>query len=217
MVKLIYSPIASLDGHVEDEQGTFDWAAPDDEVHAFVNELERPIGTYLYGRRMYETMVFWETVSGGADQPAVIRDFAEIWRAAEKTVFSRTLQTVASARTHMSAPSTPTRFGASRKPRGADITIGGAELAGQAIARAWSTSYSCSSGRSLLVAASAHCPTTSASRSRDHANRAALRECPDRRAHALRDDRVVRPVDDRSQRPVVVEKDRRTTSPELPR
>ena len=117
MVKLIYSPIASLDGHVEDEQGTFDWAAPDDEVHAFVNELERPIGTYLYGRRMYETMVFWETVSGGADQPAVIRDFAEIWRAAEKTVFSRTLQTVASARTHMSAPSTPTRFGASRKPR----------------------------------------------------------------------------------------------------
>jgi hypothetical protein len=101
MVKLIFSPIASLDGYLEDERGKFDWAAPDDEVHAFVNDLERPIGTYLYGRRMYETMVSWETVSGGANQPAVIRDFAEIWRAAEKIVFSRTLQTVASARTHI--------------------------------------------------------------------------------------------------------------------
>jgi hypothetical protein len=100
MVKLIYSPIASLDGYVEDEQGKFDCAAPDDEVHAFVNELERPIGTFVYGRRMYETMVFWETVSG-ADQPAVVRAFAEIWRSAEKIVFSRTLQTVASARTHI--------------------------------------------------------------------------------------------------------------------
>jgi dihydrofolate reductase len=117
MVKLIYSPIASLDGYVEDEQGKFDWAAPDDEVHAFVNELERPIGTYLYGRRMYETMVFWETVSGGADQPAVIRDFAEIWRAAEKIVFSRALQTVATPGPTSSTPSTLTRFGASRKPR----------------------------------------------------------------------------------------------------
>src|SRR5438552_9098219 len=101
MVKLIYSAISSLDGYIEDGEGKFDWAAPDDEVHAFVNELERPIGTYLYGRRMYETMVFWETVSGGPDQPAVIRDFAEIWRAAEKIVFSRTLQTVASARTRI--------------------------------------------------------------------------------------------------------------------
>src|SRR5689334_21335749 len=111
MVKLIYSPIASLDGYVDDERGKFDWAAPDDEVHAFVNELERPIGTYLYGRRMYETMVFWETVSGGANQPAVIRDFAEIWRAGEKIVFSRTLQTVARPEPTSSAPSTPTRFG----------------------------------------------------------------------------------------------------------
>ena len=134
MVKLIYSPIASLDGHVEDEQGTFDWAAPDDDVHAFVNELERPIGTYLYGRRMYETMVFWETVSGGADQPAVIRDFAEIWRAAEKIVFSRTLQTVASARTHIERTFDPDAVRRLKETAGADITIGGAELAGQAIA-----------------------------------------------------------------------------------
>jgi dihydrofolate reductase len=134
MVKLIYSPIASLDGYVEDEQGKFDWAAPDDEVHAFVNELERPIGTYLYGRRMYETMVFWETVSGGADQPAVIRDFAEIWRAAEKIVFSRTLQTVASARTHIERTFDPGAVRRVKEATGADITIGGAELAGQAIA-----------------------------------------------------------------------------------
>src|SRR3954470_24905493 len=90
MAKLIYSAITSLDGYVEDGEGNFDWAAPGEEVHAFVNDLERPIGTYLYGRRMYETMVFWETVSIGGDQPAVIRDFAEIWRAAEKLVFSRT-------------------------------------------------------------------------------------------------------------------------------
>ena len=101
MAKLIYSPIASLDGYVEDEDGRFDWATPDEEVHAFVNDLERPIGTYLYGRRMYETMVFWETVSTSADQPAASRDFADIWRAAEKIVYSRTLQTLSSARTQL--------------------------------------------------------------------------------------------------------------------
>ena len=78
MATLIYSAITSLDGYVADEEGKFDWAAPDDEVHAFVKDLERPIGTYLYGRRMYETMVFWETVSTGVDQPPAIRDFAEI-------------------------------------------------------------------------------------------------------------------------------------------
>jgi dihydrofolate reductase len=103
-------------------------------VHAFVNELERPIGTHLYGRRMYETMVFWETVSGGADQPAVIRDFAEIWRAAEKIVFSRTLQTAASARTHIERSFDPDAVRRVKEAAGADITIGGAELAGQAIA-----------------------------------------------------------------------------------
>ncbi len=101
MPKLIYSALASLDGYVEDEEGNFDWAAPDGEVHAFVNDLERPIGTYLYGRRMYETMVFWEGVNTGTDQPAEMRDFAEIWRAAEKIVYSRILQTVSSARTRI--------------------------------------------------------------------------------------------------------------------
>src|SRR6202041_2303614 len=93
MPKLIYAAISSLDGYVEDEAGNFDWAAPDGEVHAFVNDLERPIGTYLYGRRMYETMAFWETAGAGTDQTAVSRDFAQIWRAAEKIVYSRSLET----------------------------------------------------------------------------------------------------------------------------
>src|ERR1700730_14613566 len=134
MTKLIYSAIASLDGYVEDEEGKFDWAAPDDEVHAFVNDLERPIGTYLYGRRMYETMVFWETASTGAGSPAVIRDFAEIWRAAEKIVYSRTLQTVSSARTRIERGFDPDAIRRLKETSRADITIGGTELAGQAIA-----------------------------------------------------------------------------------
>ena len=100
MSKLVYSAIASLDGYVADEQGNFDWAAPDEEVHAFVNELERPIGTYLYGRRMYETMVVWETLDL-AGEPDVVRDYAEIWRGTDKIVFSRTLTEPASARTRI--------------------------------------------------------------------------------------------------------------------
>jgi dihydrofolate reductase len=134
MAKLIYSAITSLDGYVEDAEGKFDWAAPDEEVHAFVNELEREIGTYLYGRRMYETMVFWETVGTGADQPAVIRDFAEIWRAAEKIVYSRTLQTVSSARTRIERDFDLDALRQLKETSAADITVGGAELAGQAIA-----------------------------------------------------------------------------------
>jgi dihydrofolate reductase len=133
MAKLIYAAIASLDGYVEDEEGRFDWAAPNDEVHAFVNDLERPIGTYLYGRRMYETMVFWETVSTEADEPAVFWDYAEIWRAAEKIVYSRALQTVSSARTRIEREFDPDAVRRLKQSSGADITIGGAELAGHAI------------------------------------------------------------------------------------
>src|ERR1035437_3540898 len=132
MAKLIYAAIASLDGYVEDEEGRFDWAAPDDEVHAFVNDLERPIGTHLYGRRMYETMVFWETVSTEADQPAVIRDFAGIWRAAEKIVYSRALQTVSSARTRIEREFDRDAVRRLKQSSGAGITVGGAELAGHA-------------------------------------------------------------------------------------
>jgi dihydrofolate reductase len=134
MPKLIYQAIASLDGYIEDEQGNFDWAAPDAEVHAFINDLERPIGTYLYGRRMYETMVFWETVSTGTDQPAVSRDFAEIWRAAEKVVYSRNLETVSSARTRIERDLDPDAVRRLKETSKADITIGGADLAGQALA-----------------------------------------------------------------------------------
>ena len=133
MAKLIYSAIASLDGYVEDEAGNFDWAAPDEEVHAFVNELERPIGTYLYGRRMYETMVFWETQGDGADQSAASRDFAGIWRAAEKIVYSRTLRTASSAKTRIERAFDIEAIRQLKEASGSDITIGGAELAGQAI------------------------------------------------------------------------------------
>jgi dihydrofolate reductase len=134
MAKLIYSAVASLDGYVEDANGTFDWAAPDDEVHAFVNDLERPVGTYLYGRRMYETMIFWETVSTEADEPAVFWDYAGIWRAAEKIVYSRTLETVSSARTQLERDFDHEAIRRRKETSPSDITVGGAELAGQAIA-----------------------------------------------------------------------------------
>jgi dihydrofolate reductase len=134
MAKLIYSALASLDGYVEDKQGKFDWAAPDAEVHAFVNDLERPIGTYLYGRRMYETMVYWETVSTEDDEPAVFLDYAGIWRAAEKIVYSRTLQTVSSARTRIEPDFDAAAIRRFKESSGPDTTIGGAELAGEALA-----------------------------------------------------------------------------------
>ena len=132
MAKLIYSAIASLDGYVEDEQGNFDWAAPDEEVHRFVNELERPIGTYLYGRRMYETMLYWETVSTNGERSEASRDFAELWRAAEKVVYSRTLQTVSSAKTRIEREFDPDAIRRLKESSPSDLTIGGAELAGQA-------------------------------------------------------------------------------------
>jgi dihydrofolate reductase len=131
MAKLIYAAIASLDGYVEDEQGTFDWAAPDEEVHAFVNDLERPFGTYLYGRRMYETMVYWETDD---DQAAVARDYGEIWRAADKVVYSRTLQTVSSEKTRIERVLDASAIRRMKDSSRSDISIGGAELAGRAIA-----------------------------------------------------------------------------------
>ena len=131
MAKLIYSAIASLDGYVEDEHGRFDWAAPDEEVHAFVNDLERPLATHLYGRRMYETMVYWET---GGDDAAVTQDFAQIWRTAEKVVYSRTLLSVSSERTRIEHEFDPAAIRQLKESSRSDIAIGGAELAGQAIA-----------------------------------------------------------------------------------
>jgi dihydrofolate reductase len=134
MGKLTYSAIASLDGFVEDASGAFDWAAPDAEVHAFVNELERPVGTYLYGRRMYETMLFWETQGDGSDDHEVTADFARVWRAADKVVYSRTLESVSSERTSLVREFEPEAVAAMKAASGADLTIGGAELAGRALA-----------------------------------------------------------------------------------
>jgi dihydrofolate reductase len=133
MGKLIYSAIASLDGYVEDEDGNFDWAAPDEEVHTFVNELERPIDTYLYGRRMYETMVFWETASADSAEPRAFSEYAEIWRAAEKVVYSRTLESASSARTRIEREFDPEAVRRLKAEAGSDISIGGAELAGEAL------------------------------------------------------------------------------------
>jgi dihydrofolate reductase len=133
MARLIYSAIASLDGYVADEDGNFDWAVPDDEVHAFVNDLERPIGTYLYGRRMYEVMKFWETAGSEADQPPVAQDFAAIWRAADKVVYSRTLEAVSTARTRIERDFDPEAVRLLKEAAERDISVGGPELAGQAI------------------------------------------------------------------------------------
>jgi dihydrofolate reductase len=134
MAKLIYSTIASLDGYVADADGNFDWAAPDEEVHAFVNDLERPIGTYLYGRRMYQTMVVWEAPEAFADRSPVTRDFAEIWQAAEKIVYSKTLEIPTSARTRIEPDFDPEAIRELKASAERDITVGGPDLAGQAIA-----------------------------------------------------------------------------------
>jgi dihydrofolate reductase len=133
VARLIYTAITSIDGYVEDADGRFDWAAPDDEVHAFVNELERPVGTYLYGRRMYETMAYWESPPGFAEQPPVVQEFAQIWQAADKIVYSTTLQMASSARTRIERELDPEAVRQLKATASADMTVGGAELAAQAI------------------------------------------------------------------------------------
>ena len=131
MAKLIYSALASVDGYVSDEAGNFDWAAPGEELHAFVNDLERPIGTYLFGRRMYDAMVVWETLD---PSDRVSRDFAEIWHGAEKIVYSRTLEAARSAHTRIERTFDPEAVRRLKSASARDLTIGGPELAGQAIA-----------------------------------------------------------------------------------
>jgi dihydrofolate reductase len=133
MGRLIYSAIASLDGYVADEHGGFEWAAPDEEVHAYVNELERPVGTYLYGRRMYETMAVWETDRTLASASAVTRDFAEVWRAADKVVYSRTLTAASTERTRIRREFDPADVADLKAVAPRDISVGGPHLAGQAI------------------------------------------------------------------------------------
>ena len=134
MARLIYSAIASLDGYVADEDGNFDWAAPDEEVHSFVNELERLVGIYLYGRRMYEVMVYWETADTLADQsPPPERDFAEIWKEAEKIVYSKTLEQASRARTRIEREFDPEAVRRLKTSAERDLSVGGPDLAAQAI------------------------------------------------------------------------------------
>jgi dihydrofolate reductase len=129
VARLVYSAIASLDGYVADTDGKFEWAAPDEEVHAFVNDLERPIGTYLYGRRMYETMVAWDTMDDGSE---VIRDYTRIWQAADKVVYSRTLESVSSARTRLERAFDPVTVQRLKDESGRNLSVGGPHLAAEA-------------------------------------------------------------------------------------
>jgi dihydrofolate reductase len=133
MAKLIYSALTSLDGYVADEAGNFDWAKPSEEVHVFINDLERPVGTHLYGRRMYEVMAYWETADTVADQPSFTRDYAKIWKAADKVVYSRTLAEASSARTRIEREFDIDAVRQLKATADRDIGIGGPELAAQAI------------------------------------------------------------------------------------
>jgi len=132
LARLIYSALASLDGYTADADGNFDWAAPSAEVHAFVNDLEREAGTYLYGRRMYETMAVWETMDLSGE-PEPMRDYAEIWRAADKVVYSRTLATRATPRTRIERDFDPEAVGRMKETVDRDVTIGGPTLAAHAL------------------------------------------------------------------------------------
>jgi dihydrofolate reductase len=130
MAKLIYSAIQSLDGYIEDEQGAFDWAEPDEDVHTFINDLERPVGTYLLGRRMYDVMSYWETIPR-TDQ-AFIQDFAKIWRDADKIVYSQTLETASTARTRIERQFDPGAVRELKAAAGRDLSVGGPALAARA-------------------------------------------------------------------------------------
>jgi dihydrofolate reductase len=130
MGRLIYSAIASLDGYVADADGNFGWSAPDEEVHAFVNDRERAIGTYLYGRRLYEVMVAWETM---VDDEPVMRDYAAIWQAADKVVYSKTLEAVTSARTRLEREFDPQAVRALKESAERDLSVGGPHLAAEAL------------------------------------------------------------------------------------
>lgn len=134
MARLIYATLASLDGFIEDRDGKFDWAFPSDEVHQFFNDLSRPAGTYLYGRRMYETMAVWETEPSLAEESAVMRDYAQIWQAADKVVYSRSLAAPVTARTRIERAFDPEAVRALKAQASRDLAIGGAQLAAQAFA-----------------------------------------------------------------------------------
>jgi dihydrofolate reductase len=133
MANLIYSTIASLDGYIADADGKFDWAKPDEEVHSFVNDLGRPIGTYLLGRRMYEVLVYWDDPPALHQQPSYVQEFAEIWQAAEKIVYSRTLETVSTATMRIERHFDPEAIRRLKAQSERNISVGGPDLAAQAI------------------------------------------------------------------------------------
>jgi dihydrofolate reductase len=132
MGKLIYFAIASLDGYVADADGKFDWGEPDEEVHTFVNDLERPVGTYLYGRRLYEVMAVWDDAEAFSDPPPHIQDFARLWQAADKVVYSTTLDAVSSARTRIEREFDPEAVRRMKAAAERDLTVGGPALAAHA-------------------------------------------------------------------------------------
>jgi len=131
MARLIYTGITSLNGYLEDSDGMFDWAEPDEEVHTFINDLERPIGTHLCGRRMYEVMAAWDSLDV-RNQPPFIQDFAEIWKAADKIVYSKTLRSVSTARTRIERAFAPEMVRRMKEAAERDMTIGGPQIAAQA-------------------------------------------------------------------------------------
>jgi dihydrofolate reductase len=133
MAKLIYVSNVSLDGYTEDEHGSFDWTAPDDELFAFITDLVRPVGTYLYGRRMYDTMAVWETDPALAAQSELMADFAHVWQAADKVVYSTTLDAVSTAKTRLERNFDPASLGDMKASATADLTVGGPHLAAQAL------------------------------------------------------------------------------------
>jgi dihydrofolate reductase len=132
MATLVYTAITSLDGYIEDSDGNFDWATPDEEVHAYINDHERPAGTYLYGRRMYETMQYWETADTLPDSSAESLDFAKLWQAADKVVYSTTIETVGTVKTRIERSFDPDAIRALKDTADRDITVGGPDLAAHA-------------------------------------------------------------------------------------
>ncbi len=161
MARLIYSAIASLDGYVADDDGVFDWAEPDEEVHTAINDLVRPVGTYLYGRRMYDTMAGWETAHTRLDLPRSMLDFAKIWQTADKIVYSTTLETVATARTRIERSFDPAAVQQLKATAARDITIGGPTSPPMRSAPGWLTPVTCSSHRSRWEAARRRFPRMS--------------------------------------------------------
>jgi dihydrofolate reductase len=133
VANLIYSTIASLDGYIADEEGNFDWAAPDEEVHTFINDLGRSIGTYLLGRRMYEVLAYWDDPPALDEQARFVPEFAEVWQAADKIVYSRTLEAPRTARTRIERDFDPEAIRQLKAQSDRDLSVGGPELAGQAI------------------------------------------------------------------------------------